>query len=79
MPEQVTTGVSYGTAGGTFLIGAFGVSEWAAIGGLLFAAATWGLNYWVQRQRLKMEQAEHEARMRQYQLAEQQGADQQPK
>jgi len=76
MPEQVTTGVSYGTAGGTFLVGAFGVSEWAAIVGMLFAAATWGLNWWVQRRRLKMEQIEHEARMRAYQQAERNAQDQ---
>jgi hypothetical protein len=63
MPDQVTTGASYTAAGGTFVIGAFGVSEWAAIGGLLFAAATWGLNYWVQTRRLKMEEREHQARM----------------
>jgi len=82
MPEQVTTSVSYTAAGGTFLVGALSISEWAAIAGIIGVAATWFLNYWVQSRRLKMDQrahearikmeeAEHKARMRQYEQSEQ--------
>lgn len=63
MSEQVTSNVSYGTAGATFFAGALSLSDWALIIGILATIATLALNAWVQRKRLKMEEREHQARM----------------
>lgn len=63
MSDKAVTAVSYTTSGGSFFVGALSLSEWAAIAGIIGVAATWGLNYWVQSRRLKMEEREHQARM----------------
>lgn len=65
MSDKAVTAFSYATSGGSFFVGALSLSEWAAIAGIIGVAATWGLNYWVQTRRLKMEEREHQARMAQ--------------
>jgi len=64
--EKVTAGSSYITAGATTGVGLLSLSEWAIVIGILATIATFALNYVVQVRKLKMEEREHEARMRQY-------------
>lgn len=66
MSEKVTASGSYITAGATTGVGLLSLSEWAVVIGILATIATFVLNYVVQVRKLKMDEREHEARMKQY-------------
>lgn len=66
MSEKVTAGGSYIAAGATTGVGLLSLSEWAVVIGILATVATFVLNYVVQVRKLKMDEREHEARMKQY-------------
>lgn len=70
MSEKLTAGGSYITAGATTGVGILSLSEWAVIIGILATLATFALNYVVQVRKLKMEEREHQARMKLYESEE---------
>lgn len=77
--DRATTATSYTVSAGTAGAGLLSLNEWALILGIVFAALTFGVNWWYQKRRevqaLEMMQVErkykaaHDAREQEFHIA----------
>jgi len=57
--DRTTATASYAASGATAAGGFFSLNEWALILGILFAALTFGINWWYQHRKFNMDRERH--------------------